>query len=290
MFNSVSPQAFQGVSYLQDSDLVKNNNGIIHFSLDRPNVIVGPNGSGKSALLTALSIHTMSFFTGQSELDPHMTRSTHDDECWWSLKHQYGQDWEFLKGLNALGDGAPAVYYRPGHIPGNGDSVAYSMMCGYFDSAREYGRMIDEKSSGQQCSALLKRFTDILNGTRTIPTDYAMHKDWEFNAMERIKSRNDSNDSFGRNIMPWEYKGAVLEAIAKQAKENPGTPAVILDEPEQSLDAKSEFKLWKSIKDADCSKMQLIVATHSIYPFMHLDAFNVIETVPGYIRDMKEIL
>lgn len=284
MFTQIKIENFKGVPYLQTSDLVKHKNGTIKLSTKKPNILVGPNGSGKSALLTALAIKTMSFFTGISQLDPKMTKTMHEHEDWWSTANSWPKEWEFLQGLTTKGDGAPASYYRPAHIPGNGESIAYSMMTGYFDEARAHGKLIDDKSSGQQCAALLKRLVDLLDGTRPLPQTFGFHKDWDKGALARQKKTAWSSP------MPWDCKGAVLEAMADAAAENPGIPLVMMDEPEQSLDAKSEIGLWKSIRNADCTKMQLIIATHSMHPFMHPQAFNMIESVPGYIEEVQSLL
>jgi predicted ATPase len=63
-----------------------------------------------------------------------------------------------------------------------------------------------------------------------------------------------------------------------------------MDEPEQSLDALAELVLWRQIAAADMSKMQVIVATHSLYPLMHPEKFNIIEAVPGYSESVMQLL
>jgi predicted ATPase len=64
----------------------------------------------------------------------------------------------------------------------------------------------------------------------------------------------------------------------------------MMDEPEQSLDAKAEMLLWGQIAKADCDKVQVIVATHSLYPLMHPELFHLIEAVPGYAQEVRKLM
>ena len=67
-------------------------------------------------------------------------------------------------------------------------------------------------------------------------------------------------------------------------------PLILMDEPEQSLDARAEGSLWAAIANADCSTMQIIVATHSLYPMLNKDKFNIIETETGFVAEVRRLL
>jgi hypothetical protein len=164
MINNVSVGDFPAVPYLQKSLLMQNHPKGILLSTEKPNVIVGPNGAGKSALLTALTLKTLCYFTSESALDNNYILGN-DSVRFWTKERSWRRDYEYLPGLSCDFDNAPALYYRPGHIPGNDDSVTAAMMCGYFEEARNYGDAADEKSSGQQSQALLKKLREALSGT-----------------------------------------------------------------------------------------------------------------------------
>jgi predicted ATPase len=63
-----------------------------------------------------------------------------------------------------------------------------------------------------------------------------------------------------------------------------------MDEPEQSLDAWASATLWSRIAEADCAKVQIVVATHSWYPILHPEAFNIIEAVPGFLEEVRSLI
>jgi len=65
---------------------------------------------------------------------------------------------------------------------------------------------------------------------------------------------------------------------------------ILMDEPEQSLDVKAEAQLWSSLSKADCAKMQIIVATHSMYPLLHKDNFNLIEAEDGFVDEVLALM
>jgi predicted ATP-dependent endonuclease of OLD family len=282
MINNLVVKNFAGVPYLETSLLMKNHRKGVQFSTEKPNVIVGPNGAGKSALLTALTLKMLCYFTSESSLDNNYVIGN-DERRFWSKERTWRTDFEFLPGLTCDFDGAPALYYRPGHIPGNDDSVTAAMMCGYSDEARAYWEATDKKSSGQQSQALQEKLRAALSG-EILPTAF-QHKNWRF-GKNPIDFRATNP---GRFVCDFEYKAEVLKNLYSAVPES-AKPSLILDEPEQSLDAKAELVLWKQIAKADCSKVQPIVATHSLYPLMHPEDFHLIEAVPGYIEDVRKLM
>lgn len=266
---------FSAVPHLAGTSLWQNTKkGGLKLSLTKPNVVVGPNGSGKTALMTLLALQTWTYFTGASMFDDNFVRG-HDCDAWWS-ERTWREDPVFLPGATFKTDNAPAVFYRPGHMPGNDHSVAAAMMCGYFNEARAFGNAVDKKSSGQGCLALLSRLQDAL----AAPADAFTvgYVNWS-EGKERRELRGKSW------VGPWEYRAEVMKA--RQEAYQGGVPMILMDEPEQSLDARAELALWQAISAADCATRQIVVATHSLYPFLHPERFNIIEAEPGYLAAVQ---
>lgn len=252
----------------------------VRFSQDKPNVIVGPNGAGKSALLNALSLFTLSYYVGHSALDRNFAFGDRQSDQYWS---DSGRGWDpsidYLPGLTLEGTAGPALYYRPNHIPGNDHSVAASMMCGYFEEARRYGTLTEKKSSGQQSQALMARVQAALEGTQEPPQSIDQ-VNWGYGLEMRNAQSNRLTSFTDRRV----------EALKAHAKTITGTPLILMDEPEQSLDALAEAQLWKMVTGADLSRMQIIVATHSLIPVLQHEKFHIIEAVPGYVDQVLESL
>src|SRR5690606_28157161 len=203
----------------------------ITFSSTKPNVIVGPNGSGKTALMTALSLATLTHFIGTSTLE--RAYANHfDAQALWSKASSRDQDAQYLPGLSFDSDFGPAIFYRPHHIPGNDHHVSAAMMTGYFNEAREFGLKTRNKSSGQASLALLELARRTLRGEHT--PSYAT-KDWPY-GKDRTEITYGMYDPIGA------CRANVL--IERYLNLRDATPVVLLDEPEQSLDALSHIALW----------------------------------------------
>lgn len=277
MIKSVSVKDFKVVAHLETSALMQNHPRGLLFSQSKPTVIVGPNGAGKTALLTALAMQTLSYYTGQSNFDNNYINSSKSDR-FWSKSRSWPCDYTFLEGLICKSDLAPALYYRPGHIPGNEKCITTAMMCGYFDEAKAHARMVDKKSSGQQSQALLDKLQHLMSSDKP-ELDY-QHIHW----------------SFGRECREIDYRASDLDKMAEVLKKSYSKrvvgvkPVILMDEPEQSLDAKAQALLWRQIAATDASKVQIIVATHSLYPLMHPKSFKLIEAVPGYIKQVQQLM
>jgi predicted ATPase len=283
MISTCSFKEFAAVPYLETSSLAQTHGGQVAFSSDRPTVLVGPNGSGKSALLTALALRFLAYFTGESTFDDKFVRST-ESKTWWSKSHEWRNDFTYLKGFSTTGDNAPALYYRPGHIPGNERCVTTAMMCGYFDEARAYDRAVKEKSSGQATQTLLEKALAALSGS-CLPHEY-LYRDWR--AGKEPKDLR-AWTAEARWLGDYDYQAEVLKV---QFASTDGVPLILLDEPEQSLDALAEVKLWKLIEAADYRRIQVIVASHSLYPLLNpdSDSFHLIETEPGYCERVRGLI
>jgi ABC-type cobalamin/Fe3+-siderophores transport system ATPase subunit len=267
VFKRINAKNFLTVPFLETSQLMRNHQGGVEFSTEKPNAIVGPNGAGKSALLKALSLHSLSWFTGVSAFDSNYLDDFKLKDAWRQIGYRWEDVYEYLGGLEVETDYAPALYHRPGHIPGNERMIAAAMMVGYGDEAMEYGRLTRHKSSGQQCSALLDRIRSVLSGDLTNLQDYATQ-----------------NGGLGAGA-----KSKLL--VEPRTHLHAGAvPVLLMDEPEQSLDAKAELEFWHQVAEADLSKMQAIIATHSLYPLMHPEKFHIIEAVPHYAQEVSKLL
>ena len=278
MLKQVTVKDFKGVPYLETSQLMQTCKGAIKFSSTKPTVIVGPNGAGKSALLTSLALRFLAYFTGESSFDDNYVGGN-DCKAWWTKTRDWGNDYVYLKGLDCKTDNAPVLYYRPGHIPGNEPDVVHALMMGYSKGARNYAEAVEKKSSGQGNQAMLAKVLAALDGTGA-PLKY-LHTNWRY--------QKEAVELSGRGWYgDYDYQAEVLKASYKP--EASAIPLVLMDEPEQSLDARAEAKLWGAIASADCSKVQVIVATHSLYPLMYPKKFNLVEAEPGFIKDVLSLM
>jgi hypothetical protein len=281
MLKALRVRGFAAVPYLEDSALMRSRAGTLTFSLERPNVVVGPNGSGKSALITALAIRYLTYFSDRSAFDRKYLLDV-EARTWWSRGGTRGEEFVWLAGFDCETDNAPALYYRPGHVPGNEPTIADAMMGVYWEQAKAYARLVERKSAGEQNQAVLDSLLDAIDG-RDLPKEYA-YMNWEFGPSPAdARRRHDLEDP--PDMMP---KARALEAALRPARG--GVPLILMDEPEQSLDALAEARIWAHVARSDCRSVQMIIATHSLYPMMHRDRFHLIETQPGYVDDVLGLL
>jgi hypothetical protein len=280
MLKKLTAKGFTGVPYLETSQLMVNHGGSLTFSTKKPNVIVGPNGAGKSALLTALSIRFLAYFTGISAFDKKYTSLESASEAFWgpSAQSWYGGRDKYLPGLDCDSDNAPVLYYRPNHLPGNERSIATAMMCGYFDEAKAYAHLTEKKSAGQAHLAVMARIMTALAG-EGLPVRYG-YDAWGFGPEPRELRLH------AQGVYDWDHQAEALKRLFSPAPK--WRPMILMDEPEQSLDALAESSLWKAIAAADPAKVQVIVATHSVYPILNPGKFNLIEAVPGYAESVRQ--
>lgn len=244
-------------------------------------MLVGPNGSGKSALLDTLAIRFLAFFSSQSTFDRRYVLDV-DSKAWWTGSHPWLDEYVWLRGLACATDEAPALYYRPGHVPGNEPTIADAMMGVYWQQAQEYAALVERKSSGERNQAVLGKILAGLDG-RDLPEKYG-YVNWEFGDARKDARRLHTFGSAG----DMHLKAEVLKALYRPPAG--AVPLLLMDEPEQSLDMKAEAQLWAHVAKADCRRMQIIAATHSLYPLLHRDRFHLIETQHGYIAEVLEIM
>lgn len=287
MLTHLKLNGFTAIPYLATSTLMANHPDGLTFSTEKPNVVVGPNGSGKSALLTSLAYLTLSYIAGYSSLDGDYLGS-HDREFkLWGAVPDGDSRWRtvqaYLAGLDTDYDGGRALYFKSGHIPGNESFIAAAIMQGYGEDAREYAKLTDDKSSGQQNQAVQERILAVLAGTASVPAlgfhNWHAPRTLEDLAFQEERARG---TRFGYS---YEKEGQLLRKYLCAE----GASMVLMDEPEQSLDALAEARLWKCIA-ATVPGVQVVVATHSAYPILHPEHFNIIEAVPGYLDQVKQLL
>jgi predicted ATPase len=281
MLTELRVNDFTAIPYLEASTLMRTHGKELTFSRAQPNVVVGPNGSGKSALLNTLAVRFLTYFSSQSTLDRRYVLDV-DARAWWTRKVSRHDKYVWLKGLICKTDNAPALYYRPGHVPGNEPTIADAMMSVYWEPAQEYAKLVDRKSSGEQNQAVLGKLLEALEG-KNLPAEYAQ-MNWEFGAESTGAS---APHAFGEIADLYE-KAEVLKAMYRPAAN--AVSLILMDEPEQSLDTMAEAQLWSCISKVDCQKMQIIVATHSLYPLLHKNKFHIIESQNGYVKDVLELM
>jgi len=186
MLTELSVNEFTAIPYLETTSLMRTHDKKLTFSRVKPNVVVGPNGSGKTALLDTLAIRFLTYFANQSTMDRRYVLDV-DSRGWWTKIHRRHVEYVWLKGLTCKTDNAAALYYRPGHVPGNEPTIADAMMGDYWEEAHEYARLVERKSAGQQNQAVMEKIMQALEA-KDLPTKYA-YRNWEFGTEPRDISK-----------------------------------------------------------------------------------------------------
>lgn len=287
MFKKVIAKDFAAVPYLETSLLMSTHKKGVVFSLEKPNVIVGPIGSGKSAIMRALAFMTLSYAIGESAFDDkYVEKLSHFDDLWKegdSYKDhddEVGSKWKFMPGLTGEFDLAPALFYRPGALPGDHIDLTHAMFDKYAEQVREYDATATNKSTGQRNLAQLRKFLAALEGD--FPNQAYKFVNWSWGTTRR----DPAEGRWQGRAMPWELQAEVLKARYLKVPDG-AIPCLLADEPEQSLDARTQAQMWKKIAAVDTSKVQVIVATHSLYPILYPEKFHIIETVKGYQKEVR---
>lgn len=283
MLTSISFDGFQAVKHLESTSFMQQSKTVT-LATDRPNIIVGPNGSGKSSFLDALSMLTLTYYMDVSTFDQHYISMADSDRFWEKPANIEKMDWwkrhdnYYLTGLSYTGDLVPTLYYRPNRLPGNEHDVAHSMCMGYSEPAREYGNLTRDKSSGQRSRAIQDRMLRVLEGEEQLRFENYRFSDPDV-LVKQDPGLYTGEQTSRSNLLKTFYKDRLQL----------GNQLVIMDEPEQSLDLEAEINLWKTIAGT-YRGTQVICATHSLYPILNPEPFNLIETVPGYVERVQALL
>lgn len=286
------PSSFAAVPHLSATSLIQTHYGKIKFSTKKVNVIVGPNGSGKSSLVDYLAKIHLAFTVGYSAFDERaLERLSTVYKGIWGEMDRYQGTCQLFDPKVVKTDLGFTWFYRPGAIPGGKDSetLTGAMMTGYFEEAKEYGALTKDKSSGQACRSLISELMDALVSDTLEPSE-PRRVNWTYSREDDVtfsKTRGSRMTEFGFDLMPWDIQRRVLLGMFL---DNKGIPLFLMDEPEQSLDALAESQFWKTVEGVDTSNRQVIIATHSLYPFLHPENFNLIEAEPGYVKKVKEAI
>lgn len=274
LIKSIKVSKLPAVPYLESTSLISHNNGEVNLSTSKVNVLIGKNGAGKSALLKALALLTLSYFTGKSSINDEYL----ENEYWEKESDKWFADTKFLKGLSIEGTLGIARYYKPLLIPGDESSLTVSMMTGYSKEAREMLPLISAKSSGESrsnlLSALLREVTEsrLLTDILTANSRYAVDQLIDPSSIKGVWRAKD-------------YLKLYEHLLGMDSSYN----LILLDEPEQSLDLVEEIKLWKKLESIDTSKFQVIISSHSHYPILNPDKFNLVECSPGHLKACLEL-
>lgn len=278
MFSSIKVDSHcQVVPHYTQTELFKNN-PTIKLSTEKVNVIVGPNGSGKSSLLQMLGDRFFATTAGVTSADRNYCDRFDYPNLFTNKKVSYRNDQVFAEGLSFEGSlSGLAYYYHPEFKPGNYDMLTAAMMCGFSKEVEVYRAATRHKSSGQQKSALLNA---ILKHVTL------------FQSQNQVLNKNRWSGSLTASTeMPWNASESDVRRniICQHLPTEFTEMLVLLDEPEQSLDTVSELRLWDTLINKDPAA-QIIVATHSLRPFMLADQVHFIEAVPGYVKSVQNLI
>ena len=271
----ITPQ-FDLFPFFKDTSFYKKHKGSFKFEPNKVNVLLGPNGSGKSTLLDILSLLTLAYEFGQSR-----PGKTYLEDEYWHADNQWAQ-WEdeaYMAGVQWSEGFCPALSFKPHRIPGNERCITTAMMMGFFDEARSHADLVENKSTGQSVQAQIEQIRQHLRmqGELTVlnTSFFNLHPNQEKDLLEKPYQRS-SNAS--RKMLLGRYVNARTS----------GHQLVLMDEPEQSLDLRTNLQFWNELSKVELKNTTVIVASHS--PFALHDTFNLIEGEKGYAKEIKSLM
>ena len=265
MFDSVSVTTdFAYMPWLANTALLKKHPNGLKFSKEKINILFCPNGAGKSSLLHAIAKRKLCCDVGypttnerewgMRNLDKQWVKSSQD---WWEKKEDY------MPGITLHGDdNGSCFYFSQNFVPGGEFSLTHAMILGYSKEAKSLGKILDEKSSGQQTKGMFERFMAHVND--------ASHD-------QALAFEPYCKDSY------FEQQERTIRELFKD--HTPNRKVVLLDEPECSLDLSNQLDVWAAIAAIDLSAHQVIVATHSIYPLINPERFNFVTSDKKYLKE-----
>ncbi len=236
--------------------LLSKENNSVSFSEDKINVIIGPNGSGKSTLIKDLATRFFCLDRGYTSLDRDISERRYY-RCFKKKWETWG-DYIFMEDPKVFTSNCTAVYWHPGFKFGGWEMDTAALMCGYDKEVNVRDKQTRNKSSGQGIYNQLDYIFEVLEEEREVKVEIPENPFYE----------------------PYKEKLAAITPLFTDCHKN--KTIVLLDEPEQSLDAFKEVYFWDRMLDVNTDNVQVIIATHSIYPLINPKfegKLNIIETV-----------
>lgn len=246
------------------TSLLQTHNNSISFCQDKINVVIGPNGSGKSTLLKDLAARYMAFDRGVTCLDTAILNRDIYKRLFTKKEGWYRSE-TFMRDIDVVSANCAACYWSPNFNFGGWEMLSAALMSGYYNEAKLRYRHTREKSSGEGIKNQLDHVMEIALTGQRIRVDIPEKPFGEL-LNERLR---------------------LLKPLFKDTDKN--KTIVLLDEPEQSLDILNEMKFWDDLLKVNLDDVQLIVATHSMYPLVSpkfKDKLNCIEAVAGYSQSV----
>lgn len=283
----------------------------LEFS-DDISILVGPNGSGKSALLGTLAAATLCQRTGRPLLDfstltavfPQSKnraaflldgiRVEHDGQVIYAHGHR---DASLADDGTGMADFGKALLARRHSVISSGE-VVLDRLSGIIQLLAQEANPEQFFDLEETLALRLKRYKKpteekkkkILEEILTEHESRGQHPLASFPAFENLLE--------GKSLLsPWdEYYTRLLDTYLSGKSLSPKKPTILLDEPDTTLSLPLQAKLWHLLTHKNVrQRYQIIVATHSVFPFLLLrrgvlDRTNFVEMVPGYVETIQAIL
>jgi ABC-type cobalamin/Fe3+-siderophores transport system ATPase subunit len=206
------------------------------------NVLFGPNGSGKTTLLTLLA---RSLCCEQGNVQK-VTQDALHHLVPLSLRSEV----EYNNGVLPDHDGGPVLHFDP--------SKAVGLCHGSFDYDFMIQGVVNVTTHVSAGQTTLHRIDDILGAI--------IEDKWP--ALDVHEGRH------GDRLPEW--FATFLRGTGEK-----GPPTVLLDEPSRSLDVGREIRLLE-ILSLVAPRVQIIMASHSLFSLLMLPDAHFIDTEPGY--------
>lgn len=217
------------------------------------NILFGGNGSGKSTVLRILAETMCAYQGGMSVVTENVLRETIDSPF-------KGTPTDAI-GLSVKHDGQPVVHSDPRKLVG---LVGGSFDDDFMHHGLQESMNSKRASHGQNVLRRGSLGILVIQGQQEFPKEI----------IRKVTAKG-VNDHFAQRL-------AIVEKrmVGKIPK---GQPSLLLDEPEVSFSIDWQHKLWSHFhKAAKDNKLQLIIATHSVFA-LGIPEANYIEVEQGSI-------
>lgn len=234
------------------------------------NVLFGANGSGKSSLLKILAQKMFAAQGGQSAVTIKSVKELNFNP---GAIDTVGLS---LSPYDLLHDGQSVVYIDLRGTPGIDGGK-------FDDDFFEVGlknAYLTKKSTGEATMSKMDVFARLCMA-------WIKDRPLDFDEVYPCEVRNDLE---GKNYNEqWVKLDKLTKTLLTPAIER-GQRTVLIDEPESGLSLPVQKKIWDILKHPKvCDKLQLIVATHSVFALNAQNA-NIVEMSPGYAEESKRAL